>query len=86
MTGRENRRRNMERKSDKVRKFVAEGDYKSALRFAKDFRLGISKQDSDNMIRGFECMNYPSFYKSLGMDPSQIAQKAVETVQRLYGT
>lgn len=76
----------MERKSDKVRRLVAEGDYKSALRIAKDFRLGISKQDSEDMVRGFECMNYPSFYRSLGMDPSQIAQKAVETVQRLYGT
>ena len=34
----------MERKSDTVRRLVAAGDFKAALRIAKDFRLGISKR------------------------------------------
>ena len=42
----------MERKSEAVRRLVAAGDFKAALRIAKDFRLGISKEDSDNMRRG----------------------------------
>ena len=44
----------MERKSDAVRRLVAEGNYKAALRIAKDFRLGIAKADSDDMRRGYE--------------------------------
>lgn len=76
----------MERKSDAVRRLVAAGDFKAALRIAKGFRLGISKEDSDDMRRGYECMVYPEFYQSIRKDPLQIAQKGVETVQRLYGT
>lgn len=76
-----------ERKSDKVRRMVAAGDFKSALRIAKDFRLGISKEDSDAMRRGYECMvTSPSFYQSIGIDPQKAARKGVETVLRLYGT
>ena len=76
----------MERKSDAVRRLVAEGDYKAALRIAKDFRLGITKADADDMTRGYECMVHPAFYQSIGIDPRQTALKGVETVQRLYGT
>lgn len=74
-----------ERKSDKVRRLVAEGRYKEALRIAKDFHLGISKEDSDTMKRGYECMVWPYFYMQIGKMPSEISQKAIETVQRLYG-
>lgn len=75
-----------ERKTDKVRRLVATGRYKDALRIAKDFRLGISKTDSDDMRRGYECIVHPAFYQSIGMDTAQIAKKGVDTVIRLYGT
>lgn len=76
-----------EKKSDAVRRLVAAGDYKAALRIAKDFRLGISPEDSDAMIRGFECMtDSRRFYQSLGKDPDKIAHRGVEVVIRLYGT
>lgn len=76
----------MERKSDTVRRLVREGDYKGALRIAKDFRLGISQEDADAMRRGYECMaTSPRFYQSLGLDPAKIAEKGRETVLRLYG-
>lgn len=75
----------MERKSDAVRRLVAEGNYKAALRIAKDFRLGITKADSDDMRRGYECMTSPRFYISLGMDTQALARKGIETVVRLYG-
>lgn len=76
----------MERKSDAVRRLVADGDFKAALRIAKDFRLGITKEDSDSMKRGYECLLHPDFYSQIGVDPRQTALKGVETVQRLYGT
>jgi len=75
----------MEKKSDKVRRLVAEGDYKSALRIAKGFRLGITKQQSDDMIRGFESMSNPRFYESLGFDTTALARKGIETLVQLYG-
>ena len=75
----------MERKSDMVRRLVAAGNFKAALRIAKDFKLGISKEDSDDMRRGYESMLYPQFYQSIGFNPSEIAQKGVEAVKKLYG-
>ena len=74
-----------ERKSDKVRRLVADGRYKEALRIAKDFHLGISREDSDTMKRGYEYMVWPDFYRQIGKAPSEISIKAIETVQRLYG-
>ena len=77
----------MERKSDKVRRLVAAGEYRKALAIAKDFRIGITKEQSDVMKRGFECLSTsPKFYESLGMDVYQIVQKAQETLVSLYGS
>ena len=50
-----------EKKSDIVRKLVACGEFKKALRIAKEFRMGIAKADSDAMKRGYECMINPNF-------------------------
>lgn len=75
----------MERKSDTVRRLVASGDFKSALRIAKEFRIGISKEDSDSMRRGYDCIVHSRFYEQLGIDPVKTAQKGVDTVKRLYG-
>ncbi|WP_278941202.1 hypothetical protein [Anaerotruncus colihominis] len=76
----------MERKSDTVRRLVAAGDFKAALRIAKDFRLGITKTDSDDMRRGYECMvTCPEFYKSIGFDVEECVKKGIEVLVRIYG-
>lgn len=75
----------MERKTDAVRRLVAAGKYKEALKIAKDFRLGISEEDSDAMKRGYECLVYPQFYQSIGINPTETAGKGQETLQRLFG-
>ncbi len=74
-----------EKKSDIVRRLVAEKNYKKALLIAKDFRLGISKTDSDAMQRGYECMVNPVFYKQIGIDPEIAAELGITTIERLYG-
>ena len=75
------------KKTDIVRGLVAAGDYKAALRIAKDFRIGITKEQRSDMIRGFECMtDGKRFYQSIGCDTAKIAQKGIETVISLYGT
>lgn len=75
----------LQRKSDVVREAVAQGDYKKALGIARNFRLGISKEDSDAMKRGFECMVYPDFYRSIGKDIQLEIQNGVNALVRLYG-
>lgn len=75
----------MERKSDTVRRLVAAGDYKAALRIAKDFHLGITKKQSDDMARGYEAMTNPRFYKSIGFDIDGLVRIGIETVTALYG-
>lgn len=75
-----------EKKSDAVRRLVAAGDFKSALRIASNFRLGISPEDHAIMKRGWECLNFSGFYRSIGIDVPETIRQAQETVQRLYGT
>ena len=75
----------MERKSDIVRSLVASGKYRPALKIAKGFRLGISRDDSDQMTRGYECMVHPGFYGQLGYDEDDEIRKGIQVVLRLYG-
>ncbi|WP_317399657.1 hypothetical protein [Anaerotruncus colihominis] len=76
----------MVKKTDIVRAAVSAGNYKEALRIAKDFRLGISKEDSDAMKRGYECMaTSPEFYESIGFDVSECIDKGIEVLVRIYG-
>lgn len=75
----------MIKKSDLVRNLVAEQKYKEALRIAKDFHLGISKEQSDRMKLGYECITNPRFYRSIGFDIDMTIKKGIETVISLYG-
>ena len=74
----------MERKSDMVRRLVAAGEYKKALCIAKDFRLGISKEQRSLMTRAYECLVHPALYTSIGIDLSQAIQDGISVVNSLY--
>lgn len=75
----------MERKSDAVRRLVAEGDLKAALRIAKDFRLGITKDQSSAMTLAYECMVHGRFYIQLGYDLNEKVADGVKVLKELYG-
>lgn len=75
----------MERKSDKVRRLVSGGDYKGALRIAKDFHLGITKEQSSAMKLAYECMVHGRFYRQLGYDLKQKIADGVDVLLGLYG-
>ena len=75
----------MERKSDKVRRLVSVGDYKGALRIAKDFRLGITKEQSDRMKLAYECMVHGRFYKQLGYNIEEMVESGLVVLNKLYG-
>ncbi len=72
------------RKTDIVREAVAAGDMKKALSIAKDFRLGISKEQRSMMARAYECMVHPGFYTSIGTDLSQAIQEGISILTALY--
>lgn len=75
----------MEKKSDVVRRLVAAGDYRKALSYAKDFRLGITKEQHEKMLRGYECMMHPAFYSQIGIDPRQAVADGVSVLKAIYG-
>lgn len=75
----------MIRKSDMVRQYVSDGDFKRALAIAKGFRIGIAESDRGQMTRAYECMVHPDFYKELGTDVEDEIRKGIEIVKRIYG-
>lgn len=75
----------MEKKSDVVRRLVAEGNFKKALSIAKGFRLGFTKKEQDIMTRAHECMVHPGFYSQLGYDEAKLIKDGIDLVKRVYG-
>lgn len=55
-------------KSEIVRQYLKENKVKEALRIAKDFRIGVTKEQRSDMARAYECFVHPDFYKSIGKD------------------
>lgn len=53
-------------KSEIVRNYIKNEDWKSALREAKDFRIGVTKEQRSVMARAYECIVHPQFYISIG--------------------
>lgn len=70
-------------KSERVRKFMAEGDWKSALGLAKGFKLGITKSQHSDIARAYECIVFPQFYKSIGKNLEECINKGIETLKNV---
>lgn len=66
-------------KSEIVRQYIKSKNWKEALREAKDFRIGVSKEQRSTMARAYECIVHPAFYESIGKNLSECieAGKAV---------
>lgn len=73
----------METKTAKVKRLVAEGEYKQALQICKDWTY--DNPEHRNKLRlGYECLMYPGFYQQLGHDPTAAYNDAVKLLQQLY--
>lgn len=75
----------MVKKTDIVRAAVSSGNFKEALRIAKDFRINITKEQRSTMARAYECIVHPEFYRQIGTDIPAAINEGVELVQELYG-
>lgn len=74
----------MMKKSEQVREYVKQENYKKALQIAKSFRLGITEEQRSDMTRAYECMTNERFYCSLGVDIPATIQKGINVVIALY--
>ena len=76
----------MIKKTDQVRSLVRQGRYKDALRIAKGFRLGITREQSDTMVRAYECMVHPDFYRSIGKNTQECIDGGVAVLCQIFGS
>jgi hypothetical protein len=72
-------------KAQEVRNLLAVGDFKSALRGAKDFRLGVSSEQRSVMRRAYEAIVYPKFYQQLGIDVENAKLAGIEVLKEVMG-
>lgn len=76
----------MVKKSDIIRESVAAGEWKRALRIAKDFRINVSHEQRRAMARAYECMVHPEFYRQIGTDIDGAIANGKMVVSLLYGS
>lgn len=67
----------MIKKTDIAIKAFNDGDTKEALRIAKGFRRGLTRDEMAKLSRGYECLVRPDFYLSLGKDPQKAVEEAI---------
>ncbi|MCL1986754.1 MAG: hypothetical protein FWG64_02125 [Firmicutes bacterium] len=74
----------MQTKSNLVKTLVRQGDYKKALSIAKDFKIGITSDNSNKMKLAYECMVHGTFYKQLGRNIEQTINDGISVLKALY--
>ena len=76
----------MVKKTQMVKDLVRQRQYKEALRIAKGFRLGITREQSDTMVRAYECMVHPEFYRSIGKNIQECIDGGVSVLCQVFGS
>lgn len=71
-------------KSDKVREYVSNGDYKKALSIAKGFKLGITRERPDAMRLAYDCLIHERFYKQLNVDTEAAVRDGISVLKEFY--
>ena len=74
----------MEKKIDILKKAMGDNDIKTALRTAKNFFRGLTKEQHSIISRGYECLIRPDFYRSLGFDPDKCITDGLNTIRTIY--
>lgn len=70
-------------KSDLVRQYIGNCQWKEALREAKDFRIGVSKEQRSVMARAYECIIHPQFYISIGKNINECIEAGKKVLQEV---
>ena len=75
----------MKKKTEIVKEAIKAGDFKKALKLAKDFRINVTKEQREAMARAYECIVHPEFYRQIGIDIAKSVESAKKTLVLLYG-
>ncbi len=65
-----------------LRRYMADGDHRSALRLAASWgQLGGQR---DAITRGWAAMSHPAFYEAIGKDPSVLVAHGLDAIRSRY--
>ena len=70
-------------KAKDVRVFIQQGDFKKALSGAKNFRIGVTKEQRSAMRRAYEAIIHPRFYEQLGVDIEMAIQEGITVLKAI---
>jgi len=70
-------------KAQDVRIFIQQGDFKKALHGAKNFRIGVTREQRSVMSRAYECYIRPEFYRSIGKNPNECIHDGVKVLKEV---
>ncbi|USK77818.1 hypothetical protein [Peribacillus frigoritolerans] len=68
----------MIRKTDMAVEAFQQGNVKEALKIAKDFKIGLTKEEHKQIVCGYECMVHGDFYKQIGKNPEAETKKGIK--------
>lgn len=72
-------------KTEIVRQKYEQGDFVSALRICKDFRIGVSEEHRRNLQIAYECLTgNEKFYKSIGIDTKSVIERSKDIIKSLF--
>ncbi len=70
-------------KSAMMRDHFHAGRMKKALAIAKTFRIGLSKEERETIIRAYECMVWPEQYRALEIDVTEAVEKGISSLSKM---
>ncbi len=72
----------MQTKLQQLRRYMADGDHRSALRLAAGWpQLG---EHRDAITCGWAAMVHPAFYEAIGRDPSVLVARGLDAIRSRY--
>jgi len=74
----------VKRKIDIVKELISKKEYKKALKIIKTFRVGLTKDEKDQITRGYECYNNHVFYEQLGFNKDEEISKSIEIITNKF--
>ena len=70
-------------KAQEVKRLAAAGNYQAALRGAKDFHIGVTKDQRSVMARAYEAIVHPRFYRQIGVDTEKAIQEGIAVLKAI---
>jgi len=73
-----------ESKTESLKKALASGNVPEALSLGRNFKIGFTPNQIDQIRRGYECTVHPAFYRQLKFNPDEEIKKAFNTLYLYY--